>query len=59
LNEGVRPGEAMMRAIARALDDLARFLGGQPGTWTVLHANCPEVLTMLRPYGDVDLRAAD
>jgi uncharacterized protein YcaQ len=59
LNDGVRPGEALMRAIARALDDLARFLGGQPGTWTVLHANRPEVLTMLRPYGDVDLRAAD
>ena len=59
LNDGVRVSEALVRAIARAFDDLVRFLGGQPGAWTVLQANRPEVLQMLRPHGDVTLRAAD
>lgn len=59
LNDGVRTSEALIRAIARGFDDLLRFLGGQPGAWTVLRANRPEILPMFRPYGDIALRAAD
>lgn len=57
IEPGVRVSEGMVRSIARALDDLLRFLGGQHGAWTVLHVNRSEVLPMLRPHGDVSLRA--
>jgi uncharacterized protein len=59
LEPGVRVGDSMIRSIVRAIEDLLRFLGGQPGAWRLLHVNRPEILSMLRLYGDVDLRAAD
>lgn len=49
LEPGVRPTEPMVRAIAKALDDLVRFLGGQPGDWDVLTSSPPELLRMLYP----------
>lgn len=49
LEPGVRPTGPMVRAIAKSLNDLTRFLGGQPEDWDVLTANSPEVLRMLYP----------
>lgn len=40
---------SLATSITRALDDLVRFLGGQPGAWTVLAANPPAMLDLLRP----------
>lgn len=49
LEPGVRVSASLAGSISRALDDLLRFLGGQPGNWTVLAANPPAMLELLRP----------
>ena len=46
---GVKPTEPMMRAIAKALDDLTIFLGGQPEDWDILTSSSPEALRMIYP----------
>lgn len=48
LEPGVPVSASLARSIARALDDLVRFLGGQSGAWSVLAANPPGMLELLR-----------
>jgi uncharacterized protein YcaQ len=43
LAPGVRATNALAVAVAGALDDLVRFLGGEPGAWTIAHASIPEI----------------
>jgi uncharacterized protein YcaQ len=50
LEPWVRPGNALMRSIADAIEDLLAFLGGAPGAWTVTGEVPSEVAAMLRPY---------
>lgn len=47
LEPWVRPSAAMMTAVSGSIEDLLRFLGGQPGSWSVLQANPPQVFQML------------
>lgn len=51
LEPGVRVSASLAGSIARALDDLVRFLGGEPGAWTVLAADPPAMLELLRRPG--------
>lgn len=51
LEPGVRVSASLARSLARAFDDLVRFLGGQPGAWSVLAANPPGILELLRLPG--------
>lgn len=44
LEPGVRISATTMDAIVGAVEDLLQFLGGEPGSWTLLHANRPEIL---------------
>jgi uncharacterized protein YcaQ len=50
LEPWVRPGEALMRAISGAIEDLLAFLGGAPGSWMVLESDSSGVTHLLRPY---------
>lgn len=60
LEPWVRPGEAMARAIAGAIEDLLRFLGGKPGAWVLQQSHPPEVLALLRPFaGEVGVKGAE
>jgi hypothetical protein len=51
LEPWVRPGATLVAAIAGALDELVRFLGGEPGAWTLLETNPPQILPLLSPDG--------
>jgi uncharacterized protein YcaQ len=50
LEPWVRPGDALMRSITGAIEDLLAFLGGAPGAWVVTGEVPPDVAMMLRPY---------
>jgi len=52
LEPGVRASASLVGAIAGALDDLVRFLGGRPGSWVLFQANPPEVLPLLSAAPD-------
>ena len=47
LEPHVRPTPALGRAIAWAIQDLLRFLGGDPDAWRLLRANPPEILPLI------------
>jgi uncharacterized protein len=49
LEPGVRPSQALVSAIAWAIEDLLRFLGGQLGDWRLLVSDPPQILADLRP----------
>ena len=51
LEPWVRPSAALGRAIAGAIADLLRFLGGEPDAWRLLRTNPPEILPLI---GTVD-----
>lgn len=50
LEPGIRPGEALVRAIARTIEDMQGFLGGQPGAWVLGATDPPQVAGMLRSH---------
>jgi uncharacterized protein YcaQ len=50
LEPWVRPSEALMRSIAGAIEDLLRFLGGEPGAWVVQRTEPASLLPMLLPH---------
>lgn len=49
LEPWVRPGEALARAIAGAIEDLLVFLGGEKGAWRLEETSSPEMADLLRP----------
>lgn len=59
LEQGVRPSEALVRAIIRAIEDLLAFLRGAPGSWQLVSTDPADLMTMLRPHAGEILRAAD
>jgi len=59
LEPGVRPSDALVRAITRTIEDLLAFLGGQPGAWVLGTTDPPDLAALLRPYAGDVLRAAD
>ena len=50
LEPWVRPGEALLRSIVNAIEDLLAFLGGASGAWAVQVAETSGVSDVLRPY---------
>ena len=44
----VRPSSSLATAVAGALDDLTRFLGGDAGSWLLLESNPPQTLSLMR-----------
>lgn len=50
LEPWVRPGEALAKAIAGAIEELVAFLGGEPGAWRLQRSSAPEMRDLLRPY---------
>jgi uncharacterized protein YcaQ len=48
LEPWVRPSAALATAISGTLDDLTRFLGGEPGAWVLLESNSPQTLSLIR-----------
>lgn len=52
LEPGIRPTPALGRAIAGAIQDLLRFLGGEPDAWRLLRANPPEILPLIGMAGE-------
>lgn len=51
---GVRVTNALAAAIAGALDDLTRFLGGDAATWTIAYSSTPEIVRLI-----IGLKASD
>jgi uncharacterized protein YcaQ len=47
LEPGVRVTPPLGKAIARAIEDLGRFLGGSPGAWRLLQANPATFLALV------------
>lgn len=47
LEPWVRPSAAMAASIVHAIEDLLRFLGGEPGSWILLRANPPQILPLM------------
>jgi uncharacterized protein YcaQ len=47
LEPWVRPSAAMAASIASAIEDLLRFLGGEPGSWVLLCADPPGILPLM------------
>jgi len=47
LESGVRVTQALATAVVGAIEDLLRFLGGEPGAWRLLHANPATILPLL------------
>ena len=58
LEPRVRTTPALGRAIAGAIQDLLRFLGGEPDAWRLLRANPPEILPLIGMAG-LDLQDDD
>ncbi|MGB3329683.1 MAG: crosslink repair DNA glycosylase YcaQ family protein [Thermomicrobiales bacterium] len=52
LEPHVKATPALGRAIAGAIQDLLRFLGGDPDAWRLLQANPPEILPLITGAGD-------
>lgn len=50
LEAGVRPSEPLAQAIAGAVEDLLRFLGGEPGAWVLQRANPAPMASLLRAH---------
>jgi uncharacterized protein len=50
LEPGVRPSDSLVRAIADAIEDLLRFLGGEPGSWVLQRTEPGDLLPMLLPH---------
>jgi len=48
LEPWVRPSSSLAIAIAGALNDLTRFLGGDPGSWVLLESLPPQTLSLIR-----------
>ncbi|MGI8484134.1 MAG: winged helix-turn-helix domain-containing protein [Thermomicrobiales bacterium] len=48
---GVRVSTAMVGAITGAIEDLLRFLGGDPGSWRLLHTNSGEIRSIVASTG--------
>lgn len=51
MEPGVRVSTSIVSAIAGAIEDLLRFLGGDPGSWRLLHTNSAEVRSRLIATG--------
>lgn len=47
LEPGVRVSASIMGAMTGTIEDLLRFLGGDPGSWRLLHTNRPEILPLM------------
>lgn len=47
LEPGVRISASLVTAIVGAIDDLIRFLGGEPGNWRLLEANPAAILPLM------------
>ena len=52
LEPWVRPGEAMTASIRGAIEDLLRFLGGDPGNWGLRRTEPGWMLPVLQPAGE-------
>ncbi len=52
LEPWVRPSAAMATATSLAIEDLLRFLGGEPGSWSVCAANPPRMLSLMTIPGE-------
>jgi uncharacterized protein len=50
LEPWVRPGDALMRSVAGAIEDLLRFLGGEAGAWVLQRTEPGNLLPMLLPH---------
>jgi uncharacterized protein YcaQ len=53
LEPWVRASAAMAAAIVQAIEDLLKFLGGEQGSWVLLHANPPQILPLMTLGGNV------
>jgi uncharacterized protein YcaQ len=51
LEPWVKPGEAMLSAVRGAIEDLLRFLGGEPGAWTLLRCEPGWLLSKVQASG--------
>lgn len=47
LEPGVKVTPPLMTAVVKAIDDLLAFLGGEPGSWRLLHANPATILPLI------------